>query len=65
MSASADHRCPALAGIARRAGDEDALESRFAQDARVGHAVERDAAAEAEIGKPSLAAESASDVDER
>ena len=43
------------AGVARRRRHEDALEARLAQDPRVGAAVQRDPAAEAEVGEPRLA----------
>src|SRR5205085_10738390 len=53
------------AGVAGRAGNEDAGEPRFAQDARIGAAVERDAAAEAEVVEPRLLVEPSRQIDQR
>ena len=53
------------AGVAWRGGNEHALESCFPQDARVGAAVERHAAAQAEIGQPRLGVQRARQVDHR
>src|SRR5262249_21008001 len=50
-------RAERASGVARRRRDEHALESRFSQETRVGDAVERNPAAETEIGQAAFAAE--------
>ena len=59
-----ERRAERAAGVAGRRRDEHALESGLGQDPRIRDTVERDAAAEAEVGQPGLAPEARRDVDE-
>ena len=60
-----ERRAERAAGIAGRRRHEDALEAGLGEDARVGDAVQRHAAAEAEIGQTGFAVQRARDLDER
>ena len=59
-----ERRAQGASGIARRGWDVEIVESGFAQDSRVGDAVQGDAAAEAEILEAGLALQPAGKVDE-
>ena len=57
-------RAQRAAGVARRGRDEQPFESALREQPRVGAAVERHAAAEAEIGEAGLGVQAAGDVDQ-
>ena len=59
-----ERRAQRAAGVARRRRHEHALESGLGEDPRIGDAVERHAAAEAEVRQAGLAVQRARDVDQ-
>ena len=60
-----ERRAHRAAGVARRRRHEHALEAGFGEEARVGHAVQRDAAAEAQVGQTGLPSQRPRDVEQR